>query len=354
MGHDYENPYLHLAGSLTDATLLKAGFKEKIYDTGEVRLNYLVGPERKKKLLLLPAQMGNWESYRKVLLPLSGYFQIFCLDIRGHGKSSWTPGAYSFAIIGRDLESFIENVVQGPLAVAGNSSGGLLALWCGANLGSRIEGLLLEDAPLFSAEMPRFKERDRFVYRGLEHLVQTMGDVKNKDYGAYFSGVEMPVSENRTKRMPGLFVRHVVSQIRDFQKKYPNRPIEAGYPKALRILIKSLSMFDSDFARAFVDGRFYAGLNHREALAAVSCPLVLLHGDWKRYKRFGLVGAMDGEDAREVLRIAPETLYKRVAANHVIHAFAPEQYMKGVLALKQAMGNRRGSRGSENAFAGTL
>ena len=36
-----------------------------------------------------------------------------------------------------------------------------------------------------------------------------------------------------------------------FQDKYPDSPVEIGFPDSLRLLIKSLSMFDPDFARAF-------------------------------------------------------------------------------------------------------
>ncbi len=89
-------------------------------------------------------------------------------------------------------------------------------------------------------------------------------------------------------------------------------------------------MFDPDFARAFVDGRFYAGLNHAEALQRVQCPVLLLHADWARYEQYGLVGAMEDEDAKRVLELIPQTVYQKISANHVIHAFKPKQYIEAV------------------------
>ena len=89
---NYKNPYEHLSGKLNNRKLIAAGFSEKTYDTGTVKLNFVVGPNNGPSLLLIPAQIGIWESYKKVLLPLSKIFQVYAIDVRGHGKSSWTPG----------------------------------------------------------------------------------------------------------------------------------------------------------------------------------------------------------------------------------------------------------------------
>lgn len=78
----------------------------------------MVGPKNGPSLLLIPAQMGMWESYKKVLLPLSKIFQVYAIDVRGHGKSSWTPGHYSWKIIGEDIKIFIENVIKQKLLLA--------------------------------------------------------------------------------------------------------------------------------------------------------------------------------------------------------------------------------------------
>lgn len=145
----YENPYQYLSGNIGDKKLIRAGFEEKLYDTGQVKLNYVVGPDNGPNLLLIPAQMGTWESYGKVLIPLSQQFKVYAIDIRGHGKSSWTPGDYSWSTIGQDMRSFIDNVVQGKVIISGNSSGGIIALWCAANLGSEVAGIVIEDAPVF-------------------------------------------------------------------------------------------------------------------------------------------------------------------------------------------------------------
>jgi pimeloyl-ACP methyl ester carboxylesterase len=273
--YPYTNPYEHLSGTVD-----------------------LVGPDNGPPLVLVPAQIGTWESYQRVLVPLSRQFHVYALDVRGHGKSSWTPREYSWERIGADMTAFLTELVRAPAIVSGNSSGGIIALWCAANLPDQVAGAILEDAPVFSAELPRFRDRDRFVYQGLQHLVQALGDLGDRDLADYLRGQTLPVSETRERRVPGWFVAWLSGRIRAFQARHPGRPVDIWYlPRTLRLLLKSLSMFDPDFARAFVDGRFYQGLDHAEALGRVRCPLLVLHADWHRFPNHGLVGAMDDDDA---------------------------------------------------------
>jgi len=326
----YSNPYQHLSGDISNPKIEEAGFQELQFDTGQVKLNYVVGPNNGPALVLVPAQMGIWESYKKVMTPLSLKFQVYVLEIRGHGKSSWTPGDYSWKSIGADMKAFLEGVVKRKAILAGNSSGGIIALWCAANLPDYMMGVVIEDAPVFSVEMPRFKEQDRFVYNGLKHLVENIGDPMNRDLANYFRGMEMPVSEKRKKRVPEWLVNYLSKRIRKFEEKYPGKPVEVGFPDTLRLLLKSLSMFDPDFSRAFVDGRFYEGIDHAEALQRVKCPMLVLHANWHRYPEYGLVGAMDDQDAKRILELAPHAQYRKIPANHVIHAFKPREYIEAV------------------------
>jgi pimeloyl-ACP methyl ester carboxylesterase len=181
----------------------RAGFRERRFDTGEVTLNYVEGPNNGAPLVLIPAQTGTWESYQRVLVPLSRRFQVFAVDVRGHGRSSWTTGDYSWNSVGRDLESFLRHVVRRPAIVSGNSSGGLIALWLAANARDCVSGIVIEDAPLFSAEWPRFRDRDRFVYQGLVRAVAALGR-PDRDLADYFRGTELPVGRQREVPLRGV------------------------------------------------------------------------------------------------------------------------------------------------------
>lgn len=331
----YKNPYTHLSGEIDDKKISQAGFQERQFDTGEVTLNYVVGPNNGDPLILIPAQMGIWESYAKVMVPLSKDFQVYVIEIRGHGKSSWTPGNYSWKTIGMDMKKFLEEVVQRPAILSGNSSGGIIALWCAVNVPHSVKGLILEDAPVFSAEMPRFKETDRFVYNGLKNLVESICDLDNRNLADYFRNTEIPTSNNRKKKVPDWFINFLSKRIAKYQTENPGKPVEVGFPATLRLLLKSLSMFDPDFARAFVDGRFYEGIDHAEALKSVECPVLVLHADWKRYPEYGLVGAMDDQDAQRIQELVPHAQYQKISANHVIHAFKPKEFTEELLTFAQ-------------------
>ncbi|MEV0620043.1 alpha/beta hydrolase [Nonomuraea sp. NPDC050404] len=329
--YTYRNPYEGSSGTIGLRAVRAAGFREHRLDLGDVRINYVAGPDNGPPLVLVPAQTATWESYQRVLVPLSRRSRVYAVDVRGHGKSSWTPGAYSWRDIGADMTAFLTQVVGAPAVIAGNSSGGLIALWCAANLPDQVAGAILEDAPVFSAELPRFRDRDRYVYRGLCHLADKLGDPRTRDLTDYFRGLSLPVSETRERRVPGWFLTFLSGRVRAFQSRHPDSPVDIGYfPLKLRLLLKSLSMFDPDFARAFTDGRFYDGLDHADALARVTCPLLVLHADWRRLPAHGLVGAMDDEDAARIGQLVPHSEYRRISANHVIHMFKPRQYVRAV------------------------
>lgn len=310
-------------------------FRECQHHTGDVELNYVMGPDNGPPLVLVPAQMGTWESYQRVLVPLSSIFQVFSIDLRGHGKSQWATGSYSFAHIGADMSSFLEDVVKRPAIIAGNSSGGLVALWLAANRPHLVSGIVFEDAPLFSAEMPRFRDHDRFVYQGLQHTVDAIGNVKQRNLADYFQGVTLPVQNGRrVRRVPNWFITIMTVIIRRYEARHPGQPVDIRFfPLSLRLLIKSLSTFDPDFARAFVDGRIYHGLDHAEALKRVTCPVLVLHADWFRHPAWGLVGAMDDQDAARVLALVPTAQYKKIPANHVIHFFKPHEFVREIVTF---------------------
>ncbi len=109
------------------------GFVEKKFNTGNVSLNYVEGPDNGPPILFIPGQMESWQGYIPVMPHFSKRYHVFVIDIRGHGKSTRTPGHYSYNIIGEDLKEFLKKVVKAPAIVSGLSSGAILSLWLAAN-----------------------------------------------------------------------------------------------------------------------------------------------------------------------------------------------------------------------------
>jgi predicted alpha/beta-fold hydrolase len=133
---------------------VRHAFEERVIDLGEVRLNYAEqGDEGRPALLLIPGQSSSWWSYEKVMPGLAEHFQVSAVDLRGQGRSTWTPGRYTLDNFGNDLVRFIDLVVHRPVIAAGHSSGGTVAAWLSAFAKpGRILASMWEDTPIFSSE----------------------------------------------------------------------------------------------------------------------------------------------------------------------------------------------------------
>lgn len=340
MSSRVENPFEGWRAPLGQK-LLRQGFTQQFADVEEgVTLSYVRGPARGRPLVLLPAQMGTWQTYARVAAELADEFEVFALDVTGHGSSSWTPGRYTWDAVGTHLQTFLSTVVGERALVAGNSSGGIFALWLAAHAPDAVSALILEDAPVFSVEWPRFRDRDRFVYRGLVHAVEVL-ERPDRRLADYFRGQELPVSETRTKRFPDWAVDHILDPgVRRWERHHPGEPsgFQAWWaPASFGDLFRSLSMFDPDFARAFVDGRMYGSFSHAEALGAIQQPLLFLHGNWMRVEPYGLVGALDDDDVARIVELAPQTQVRRLKANHVIHRYDQAGYLAALREFSAAL-----------------
>ncbi|MFI0420718.1 alpha/beta fold hydrolase [Spongiactinospora sp. 9N601] len=336
----YRNPFEGQREPLTPE-LVKAGFRQESAEFGGVLVNYVRGPEAGVPLLLVPGQMSLWSSYRKVLPDLARRFTVYAVDVRGHGNSSWTPGDYSWHSAGTDLAHFLREVIGGPAIVSGNSSGGVLALWCAANVPDHVSAIVLEDPPIFSTEWPRFRDRDRWVYGSLEYAVRAFGDIESRRPADIYRQ-EIPIGEDKIIRMPDRFVDLLDRLVTRYQRRHPGRPASLGVrwlPRSLDEMIRAVSMFDPDFARAFVDGRFYGDFSPEAALRRTTCPVLLLHANWQRFEKHGLVGAMDDDDARRVRALAPQTVYRRIDAKHVAHDDKPEVFTTAVTEFAEELIN---------------
>lgn len=302
-------------------------FEEKRFNTGEIEINYAVGPPNGPSLVLIPGQGADWTNYKKVLPLLSKDYHVYAVDIRGHGKSDWTTGDYSFNSIGRDMTAFLESVVQEPAIISGNSSGGLIALWLAANKPSLVKGIILEDPPLFSADWPRIKE-DSHVYMVLQVTVEMSKELHESrsisGLARTFMKVKRPLPNGKLRTISRSAAYLVAFLIRGSQKLHSGRP---SLPGSLGKIVDVLVNFDADFSQAWVDGRIYEGLNHADALKRATCPMMLLHANWIRHPDYGLSGAMDDDDAALAKELAPKMLYKRIDSGHVIHSHKPELFV---------------------------
>lgn len=325
-----QNPFLGHR-SLLPRPLVRRGFTQHAVPVADdIEISLVRGPAAGPPLVLIPAQMGTWQTYERVAAALSRDYEVIAVDVPGHGASSWLEGGYTWDRVGDCLRELLERVLEAPAIVAGNSSGGILALWLAANAPEQVAAVVLEDAPVFSVEWPRFRDRDRFVHRGLAHAVEVL-EKPDRRLADYFRGQELPVSPTRVKRFPDWAVDRIIDPgVRRWERRHPGEP--SGFaawwaPRAFGDLFRSLSMFDPEFARAFVDGSMGGGFSHEAALRAVRVPLLVMHGRWMRLEPYGLVGALDDADVARIEHLVPQARVVRVDANHVLHRYRSRWYV---------------------------
>ncbi len=169
------------AGPAGRNVFVSHAYEEHIVDLGEVAMNYAAaGSPDKPALLLIPGQTESWWGFEKAMALLEADFQVFAVDLRGQGRSSWTPGRYTLDNMGNDLARFIALVVKRPAITSGCSSGGLLSAWLSAYaLPGQVRASHYEDPPLFSSETaPLYGQpfRQTFIAPVLELFETYLGD----------------------------------------------------------------------------------------------------------------------------------------------------------------------------------
>ncbi|WP_328610265.1 alpha/beta hydrolase [Amycolatopsis sp. NBC_00345] len=233
-------------------------------------------------------------------------FHVFAVDLRGQGRSTWTPKRYSLDNFGNDLVRFLALVVRRPVVVAGCSSGGVLAAWLSAYaMPGQIRGALCEDAPLFSSELapahgtgirqgagPVFE-----LYR--DHLGDqwSVGDWAGFTAAAQASPSEMASRQSGTAEPP-----------------------------------QNLKEYDPEWARVFFEGTVGLHCPHDRMLSQVKAPMLLTHHaratDPETGESAGAVSDLQAGQAQAIIRAAgvPVDYQSFPDAAHVMHTTEPARY----------------------------
>ena len=312
----------------TEVSGVPRGFKELRFTTGEVTINYVVGPDNGLPLLLIPGQMESWQGYKCVLPELSKTFQVFVPDLRGHGRSTWTPGRYSYNICGNDRKSFIRQVIQRPAIVSGLSSGGVLAIWLAANAPEDVLAVIGEDPPIFSSVWPRIQD-EKFMLNNFRTAVDILGRPGERDIEGYLSQIGIPVEgKSELLRIPPFILKIIFFLDRLNRAVRPNSPYDTPFlPFNMRAGHKFLSEYDTDFSRATIDGDLSKDFDPEETLKRVKCPMLLMRADASRHETWGLLGAIDDNDLERIVSLVDDLRYVQIPGGHEIHMVQPKRYI---------------------------
>ncbi len=305
------------------------GFKELSFTTADVTLNYVVGPDNGLPLLLIPGQMESWQGYKPVLPELSTRFQVFVPDLRGHGKSTWTPGCYSYNVCGNDLRNFIRQVIRKPALVAGLSSGGVLAIWLGANAAEDVLAVIAEDPPIFSSIWPRILD-EKFMTRNFKMAIDILGKPGERDVEGYFSEMAIPAKDKPDLlKIPRPIIKAIFLLYGWNRAARPDSPYDAPLlPFNIRAGFKFLSEYDTDFSRATIDGDLSKDFDPEESLKRVRCPMLLLRAYASRHETWGLLGAIDDNDLQRITALVSDLKCVEIPGGHEIHMLQPRRYIE--------------------------
>lgn len=94
-----------------------------------------------RPVVLLHGLAEDCRSWDVVAAHLAG-FEVYALDLRGHGGTTCGRGAGTLAQLSDDLSAFLDNV-SGPAAVVGYSLGGTIGLGAALATRSQIEHLIV-------------------------------------------------------------------------------------------------------------------------------------------------------------------------------------------------------------------
>lgn len=210
---------------------------EKSFDTGEVVLNYVEGPDNGPPMLLIHGFPRWWKDFLPIIPELSKNYHVFALDLRGHGKSGRVKGHYTLIDYIKDIINLLKDRIQKPTILFGHSLGGWASLMVASKKPNAIKALIIGDSPL---NLMNFRE----VLKGYSDWWTTQREHSMKTYDELLKELDAESAER-------------------------------------------LSLVDPDVFRLWIEGcvdvsafeKLFEGYNISEILPSIECPVLLLQGN---------------------------------------------------------------------------
>lgn len=305
-------------------------FPEQLADLGEIRMNYATAGESElPALLLIPAQTESWWGYEQSMLLLAEHFQVYAVDLRGQGQSTWTPGRYTLDNMGNDLVRFIDLVIGRPAIVSGCSSGGVLAAWLAAYCRpGQLRGAVCEDPPLFSSEVnPACGESIRqAIGPAFALFSKWLGDQWSI---ADWAGMQAAAP----KELP----THVLVALQRMRMAGPPDQAPPDEPP------QNIREYDPEWARSFVTGIAGAGCDHLRMLGSVKVPVLLTHHFREIDPDTGsLMGAVSDQQVKRAGELVtgagqPFRVVDLPNMAHLMHAHEPRLFTTTIVDWSQTL-----------------
>jgi pimeloyl-ACP methyl ester carboxylesterase len=218
-------------------------FQEKTFVADHMIINCADGPASGPPLVFLHGIAGSWQEYAPFFRHFTAAWHVYACDLRGHGRSSRSDGAYALTDYVSDIASILRRQFREPAVLVGHSLGAMTALGTAALLPERVRALVLLDPPLPADELrlERFPELREFL-----------GWMR--DTAASAGGLD-----------------EVITAYQDVAPGADEASIRGAAWSISRVAPEALDVARND--------QLLAGFDVRQTLAQVKCPTLLLHGD---------------------------------------------------------------------------
>jgi pimeloyl-ACP methyl ester carboxylesterase len=248
----------------------------------------VAGDSASPALLLIPGQSESWWGYEGAMELLAERFQVYAVDLRGQGRSTWTPGRYTLDAFGADLVRFIDLVIQRPTLVSGMSSGGTIAAWlCAFAKPGQVLGGVWEDAPFFASETnpavgPSVRQGMGITFALWNRYLGDQWSVG--DWEGLQSAIPREVPRSTLQGLAMMF-------------PMPPGDRPAGPPQ-------NMKEYDPEWGRAFVSGSATASCDHENMISNVKVPVLITHHFHRVDEATGrLTGGMTDLQAQRVMEL---------------------------------------------------
>jgi pimeloyl-ACP methyl ester carboxylesterase len=257
---------------------------EQTFNANGVLINFAMGEVSGPPLLLLHGITENWQTFSLLIPHLAGRWQIFAIDLRGHGKSGRVANRYRVMDYAQDIICFVEKQIGQPAVILGHSLGALVASYVAAHQPKLVKAVILVEPPL--------------------HLQHTpLKDIPDGPYNAFEQVVEII----RANPSPQAIEQGLI-------KVFPT-----GNSDAHRARAEVLSQLDPGALRAYLENQTLAGLELDAFLSGIESPTLLIQGNPE------LGAALFDEDVKRALALLRKGASVRIpAGGHMLHRTHPE------------------------------
>lgn len=219
-------------------------FQEQVFNAHGVQINFVQASGFGQPLVLLHGTASEWQSFLRLIPTFAHNFNVFALDLRGHGKSSWVSEKYRLFDYAEDIKCFLEKQIGEPCILYGHSLGAQIAIAVISLVPAYIRALVLGDIPFYHHNK-RMKDTmwyDPFIE--LHHVISSFHSAKELD--TYMA------------------------------EQYPTMDEQARKSRA-----ETLSHVDPDVLATILEDRHVEGFDTDILLRQITCPVLLIQGNPK-------------------------------------------------------------------------